>query len=140
MKKILLTTAFALALPGLALAQGMMAQEKGLSAPVIAITQVLAKNADTLNLTDDQRADLAAWLEAMPKKRAAFEDEIVAVRQELRLAIAAGKPVEERQALAQKIGRMETELVMMRSNCVDHWRAVLTPDQFAQLLTLAGVN
>ncbi|WP_136394474.1 Spy/CpxP family protein refolding chaperone [Aliigemmobacter aestuarii] len=118
----------------------MTPQEKGLSAPVIAITQVLAKNADALNLNDDQRADLAAWLEVMPKKRGAFEDEIATLRAEMRLAIAGGKPEEERRALAQKIGEMEIELIMMRSNCVDHWRSVLTPDQFAELLRLAGVQ
>jgi hypothetical protein len=27
----------------------------------------------------------------------------------------------------------------MRSNCTDHWRATLTPDQFAKMLELAAL-
>jgi hypothetical protein len=138
--RLILTTALVLALPMMAQAQMKMPQEKGLSAPVVAMTQVLAKNADALQLDDAQRAALKEWLDAMPAKRGAFEDEIVAMRAELRAAIIEGKPVEERQALADRIGAAETELVMMRSNCVDHWRGVLSADQFAQLIALATAN
>ena len=34
---------------------------------------------------------------------------------------------------------METKLVMMRSNCTDHWRATLTEAQFAKMLELAAM-
>ena len=63
----------------------------------------------------------------------------VAARAELRAAIIAGAPADERQALAAKVGEMETKLVMMRSNCTDHWRATLTEAQFAKMLELAAM-
>lgn len=142
MKSLFLATALALTLPMVSIAQQapLTPQEKGLSAPVIGLTPVLAKNADALGLNDDQKADLKAFLDTMPAKRMAMEDEAAAMRAEMTSLIAAGAPEEERQALADKIGQQETALIMMRSHCADHWRSVLTADQFAQLLQLASVN
>lgn len=140
MKSVLIAGALSLALAAPVFAQQKTPQEKGLSAPVIALTGVLAKNADALNLDDTQRADLKTWLATMPAKRGAVEDETAQLRAELRAAIVANKPVEERQALADKIGANETKLVMMRSGCTDHWRKVLSAEQFDQLLTLAKVK
>jgi hypothetical protein len=110
----------------------------GLSAPVILLTPFVRDNADALNLTEAQRADLKAWLEK-PNARAVVEQETVALRAELRAAIISGAPVANRQALADKIGANETRLVMFRSACADHWRELLSAEQFAQLLVLAGV-
>ncbi|MDZ4120196.1 copper chaperone PCu(A)C [Phaeovulum sp.] len=110
----------------------------GLSAPVILLTPFVRDNADALNLNEAQRADLKAWLEK-PNARAVVEGETVALRAELRAAIISGAPREARAALAEKIGANETRLVMFRSDCVDHWREVLSAEQFAQLLVLAGV-
>ncbi|WP_370868038.1 copper chaperone PCu(A)C [Phaeovulum sp.] len=110
----------------------------GLSAPVILLTPFVRDNAEALNLNEAQRADLKAWLEK-PNARAVVEEETVALRAELRAAIVSGAPREARAALAEKIGANETRLVMFRSDCVDHWREVLSAEQFAQLLVLAGV-
>lgn len=140
MKCFLFSAALAAALPAAAVAQDFNAQEAGLSQPVIAITAPLAKNADALKLNEEQRAALKAWLDEMPARRVAVEKETVALRLDLRQKIAAGAPVAEREALAEQIGAKETELLMMRSNCVDHWRDVLTPDQFAELLKIAKVT
>lgn len=125
-----LSTTVTAALP--ALAEGTE-----LSQPIIALTGVLAKNADALALTDDQRVALKAWLDVAPAKRKQVETEVIAQRAALRAAIIAGAPVTEREAMAKQIGATEAQLIMMRSNCTDHWRAVLTADQFAQLVTLA---
>lgn len=138
MKNLMLSAALVLALPVSALAQQPLSpQEKGLSAPIIALTPVLAKNADALMLDEAQKADLKAFMATMPAKRMAFEDETAALRKDLHDAIATGAPVADREALAAKIGANETALLVMRSNCADHWRGVLTPEQFAQLLVLA---
>jgi len=137
MKSLMLSTALLLGLASGALAQVATPQEKGLSAPIVALTPVLAKNADLLKLDDAQKADLKAFLDTMPAKRMAFEDETAALRKELHDAILADAPVADREALAARIGAHETQLVMMRSGCVDHWRSVLSADQFAQLVALA---
>lgn len=142
MKHVLLTAALIAALPMAALAESkpLTPEQKGLSAPVIMLTPVLAANADALGLDEAQKAAVKAFVAEMPAKRMALEDATVALRTELRGKIAQGAPVAERQALAQQIGENETKLVMMRSNCTDHWRGVLSAEQFAKLLELAKVT
>ncbi len=109
-----------------------------LSTPIIRLTKVIAQNADALELSADQRSDLKAWIDTMPEKRQALEADARGKRAQLRAAILDNAPRADRQALAQEIGVLETRLVMMRSDCVDHWRDTLTKDQFAQALALAG--
>lgn len=117
------------------------AQEaKGLSQPVVAPTGVLARNADTLALTGAQRAALKDWLALAPAQRKALKGESIALRAELRAAILGNAPGAGRQALADRIDETEAALVMMRSNCTGHWRSVLTPEQFARRLALAGLG
>lgn len=136
MKKILLSAALVLATAtALPAQQGKNRSE--LSAPIVRLTPLVKQNADALGLTAEQRADLQNWLETSPAKRKALEAEAIAARAALRAAILDGAPTEERAALAAKIGEYEVKLVTMRSNCADHWRAVLTPEQFAQLVALA---
>ncbi|MCV2893659.1 Spy/CpxP family protein refolding chaperone [Lentibacter sp. XHP0401] len=138
MKTLLLGAAMVLALGAPAFAQ-QAKNAREISAPIVAFTPVIAKNADALELTEAQRADLKQWLDTMPAKRKAIEEATLTARAELRAAIVAGAPVDERQALAVKVGEMETKLVMARSNCTDHWRATLTEAQFAKMLELAAM-
>ena len=138
MKRFLLSTALLLAAaPAIHAQQGNM-KGRELSAPIVAYTPVVKKNADALGLTEAQRADLQAWISTMPAKRKAVEAEALEARAALRAAINAGAPVEERQKLAETVGAYETKLVMMRSACADHWREVLTEAQFAQMLAIAA--
>lgn len=111
-----------------------------LSKPVVILTSVIGKNVEALALTEEQRADLKAWVSTMPAKRKSLEDQAIAARAALRQAIVDGAPVADRQAIAQEVGALETKLVMMRSNCVDHWRAVLNAEQFNKALKLAGLK
>ena len=89
-------------------------------------------------MTTAQRADLKAWIESKPAQRKAVEADARGKRAQLPAAILDNAPRADRQVLAQELGVLETRLVMMRSDCVDHWRATLTEDQFAQALELAG--
>jgi len=139
MRNIIKTTALILAIAtGFGAHQAQASDMDDLSAPIIRLTKVIAKNADTLDLTAEQRADLKSWIDTMPEKRHALEADARGKRAQLRAAILDNAPRADRQALAQKVGVLETRLVMMRSDCVDHWRATLTNDQFAQAIKLAG--
>ncbi|WP_439103408.1 Spy/CpxP family protein refolding chaperone [Celeribacter marinus] len=141
MKFTSILVAASLVLTTPAFAQSMMTpQEKGLSAPVVALTGFIAKNADALALDEAQRAALKQWLDTMPAKRGALENETAELRAQLRTAIVDNADTATRQALAEQIGAKETQLVLMRSNCVDHWRGVLDDTQFGQALTLAGLK
>jgi len=136
MKKILVSAALAMAVASPAIAE----KKRELSAPIVAFTPVIKKNADALELNESQRADLAAWLAEMPAKRKALEAEALGARAELRMAIIEGAPNDERAALAERVGDIEAKLVTMRSNCTDHWREVLSEEQFDQMLKLAAAE
>lgn len=142
MKPILFALPVALCLGGAALAQMSPSDpaKTGLSRPVIQLTGLLAKNMDTLNLDEAQREDVKNWVATMPAHRKELEAETVALRAEMRQAIVDGAPIETRQALAARIGANETKMVMMRSNCTDHWREVLSAEQFAALIALAAAK
>lgn len=137
MKKTLLTAALILASATAPFAQ-QAAKRTELSAPIVVLTPVVAKNADALNLTEAQRADLQNWIATMPAKRKAVEADAITARAALRDAIVSGAPQTEREELAATVGAFETQLVLMRSACTDYWRATLTKDQFAQLLAIAN--
>jgi len=131
MKKLLLSAAAAIALSG-------AAHANELSKPIVAFTPIVAKNADTLALNAEQKVALKEWLAVMPKNRKAIEARALDARAELRMAINTGAPSAEREVIATRIGDIETELLMMRSKCTDHWREVLTEAQFAKVLDLAA--
>jgi len=133
MKSIILSTALGLAMASTAFA----AETTELSAPIVMCTPVVAKNAEALALDEKQQAAVKEWLATMPEKRKAFEADVIAMRAELRKAIHEGAPKEDRMALAEKVGDAETKMLMMRSDCADHWRSVLTEDQFAKMLEIA---
>lgn len=123
---------------GAALPDSGHAQEvRELSAPIVAYTGTIMKNADALELSEAQRADLVQWIDTKPSQRKAVEAEALAARAALRNAIDAAKPRAERQKLADRIGALEAQLVMMRSDCTDHWRSVLSEEQFTRMLAMA---
>ncbi|MFY0989755.1 hypothetical protein [Halomonas sp. C05BenzN] len=134
-------------IPALALAlalgsQATIAAERDvseLSTPVVVLTPAVARNADSLDLDETQREAVKEWLASSPAIREAHEDRMVAARAELREMILNNASSEAREAQAAAIGKMEAELLLMRSNCVDHWRGVLDERQFAQALELAGL-
>ena len=119
MKRILLCAALALAIPALAHAQqAPTPQEKGLSAPVVALMPVLMKNGEALGLDAAQKAALDAWMATAPQKRGALEDETVTLRAEMQAAILAGAPVRRpRDPGGEDPAPTKPRLIMMRSGC-----------------------
>ena len=111
-----------------------------LSTPIVVLTPAVARNADSLNLDETQRKAVQEWLANSPAVREALEDRVVKARAELRDMILHNASIEAREGQAAAIGDMEAQLLMMRSNCVDHWRSVLDEQQFAQALELAGLT
>jgi len=109
-----------------------------LSTPIVMLTPVVAKNAQELELNAEQQAALDDWLANSPAVREALEDRVIVQRGELRNMILEGADPQARAEKAAYIGQLESELLMMRSNCTDHWRDVLNEEQFARVLELAG--
>lgn len=126
---------------GMGQGQGQAARDVSeLSSPLMVLTPVIGKHADALGLTPAQRQILRQWVASAPARRAAVEDEAMQWRAKLRAAILANEPAAERQQMAQRIGELEAELLMIRSACVEHWRKHLSAEQFAQALSLAGLQ
>ena len=109
-----------------------------LSSPIVLLTPVVGKHADVLGLSPEQRRILREWVASAPAKRVAVEDQAMELRAQLREAIYQGAAPAEREALAQRIGELEAQLLMIRSLCVDHWRTHLSAEQFAMALELAS--
>lgn len=109
-----------------------------LSSPIVMLTPAIARNADRLQLDSEQRSALQDWMAKSPAVREVLEDRVVAQRNELRQMILSGADMEARTEKAALIGQLESELLMMRSNCVEYWREILTEEQFAQALQLAN--
>ena len=134
--KIVILTASVLV--GAALPQSGHAQEtQQLPAPIVTYTATIKQNAEALGLTEAQRVALAEWIGTKPAQRKAVTAEALAARAALRDAIDTGAPRVERQKLANRIGALEAQLLMMRSDCTDHWRSVLTKEQFTRMLAMA---
>ena len=109
-----------------------------LSTPIVMLTPVVAKNAEALELDTEQQVALEDWLANSPAVREALEDRVIAQRGELREMTLEGADTQARAEKAAYIGQLESELLMMRSNCTDYWRNVLNEAQFAKVLELAG--
>lgn len=109
-----------------------------LSSPVVLLTPAVAQNQDALNLNEQQRIEVKNWMSAMPTQRGAVEDQAVEKRAALRNAIIEGQSQATLDALAAEIGTIESQLLLMRAHCVNHWREVLDADQFEHALNLAG--
>ncbi|WP_301583878.1 hypothetical protein [Halomonas alkaliantarctica] len=108
-----------------------------LSSPIVMLTPVIARNADHLQLDSEQRSALKDWMAKCPAEREALEDLVVAQRNELRQMILSGANTGVRTEKAAFIGQLESDLLMMRSSCVEYWRETLNEEQFAQALQLA---
>ena len=109
-----------------------------LSSPIVLLTPAVAQNQEALQLNASQRAEVRDWMSRMPAKRGAQEDKAIEARAALRTAIINDEPQETLEALATEVGSMETQLLLMRAHCVNHWREVLNEEQFAQALRFAG--
>jgi len=109
-----------------------------LSSPIVLLTPAIAQNQEALQLNASQRAEVRDWMSRMPAQRGAQEDKAIKARAALRTAIINKEPQETLEALAAEVGAIETQLLLMRAHCVNHWREVLNEEQFEQALKLAG--
>ncbi|ACL71780.1 hypothetical protein [Thioalkalivibrio sulfidiphilus] len=135
MRKSLFAVALLLLLgTGNALAQGGV--ERELSRPIVAFMPLLVRHADALGLTEAQRAWVGEWRATAPARRQAVEQEQLKLRQQLRANVLTGADLSDREAIAEQIGQLETQLVNMRMNCVQAVRENLTAEQYRMLTDL----
>lgn len=138
LKNVVLTATCIVIFASAATAHGSSRDVSELSTPVVMLTPVVAQNAEQLGLNTQQQEALQEWMANSPAKREALEDRVIIQRKALRQMIIEGADPLDRAEKAAFIGQMESELLMMRSDCTDHWREVLSDEQFAQVIEIAG--
>jgi len=135
MRKSVIAVALLLMLgAGNALAQG--GAERELSRPIVAFMPLLVRHADTLGLDEAQRTWVNEWRATAPARRQAVEQEQLKLRQQLRAQVLTGADMGDREGIAEQIGRLETQLVNMRMNCVQAVRENLSVEQYRTLTDL----
>lgn len=130
------TLALALTLASTAAFAGERQALESYQTPAPSLMPILAKQADTLGLTADQKARLADWRKAAQAKREALEKEIVADRLAVNQAMLDGKNNADVQKMMRDVQRKEMKLVVGKLACRDNAKKILTPEQWAKLIEL----
>jgi Spy/CpxP family protein refolding chaperone len=97
----------------------------------------VARYAERLGLSEEQRAAVSQIVEASRARREALVDELEAARRDMRELLSQPVPDEGAvMAQAEVIGAGETELHKSRLRAMMEIRALLTPEQRAELLRM----
>ena len=105
-----------------------------LASPIVELIPVVKSQADSLNLSADQKAKLDAWMTDAPIKRKAVEQEQIELRAKLRQAMFSLNAEDERKGLIEQITANEAKLLSMRARCVDFLRGLLSAEQFNKVV------
>lgn len=104
--------------------------------PIAELMPLTMRYEADLKLTADQLKALDAFKkEAMPK-RLKVQQEILDARSALRMSILENKPQSEREALMKRVVDAEMAHLKARNVCVDNMKAVLSSEQYSQLVQL----
>jgi Spy/CpxP family protein refolding chaperone len=104
--------------------------------PAPSLMPILVRQADTLSLTEDQKAKLADWRKAAQPGREKLEKDIAAGHLAINQAMLDGKNNNEIQKLARDVQRKEIKLVVGKLACRDNAKKILTPEQWSKLIAL----
>ena len=128
-----------LTLGSIAMAKSVPA-DQGL--PVVELMPLVIKHEADLRLSAEQIQTLAEYRKQAMPGRISVQKKIQTLRGELRMALLAGKPAAEREALMKQVAEAEIEHFQGRDRCVEQVRKTLSAEQFAQLsqLYLAGLR
>lgn len=128
-----------LTLGSIAMAKSVPA-DQGL--PVVELMPLVIKHEADLRLSAEQIQTLAEYRKQAMPGRISVQKKIQTLRGELRMALLAGKPAAEREALMKQVAEAEIEHFQGRDRCVEQVRKTLNAEQFAELsqLYLAGLR
>lgn len=96
----------------------------------------LMANADALNVSPEQKAELKKWISANNKKTADVVKQIVELEAGVAAASLSG---EDKEALMQKFGEMadlRLKIATSKTACRDNVRKILSAEQWDKLVVL----
>ncbi|QQZ27644.1 hypothetical protein HMY34_02140 [Thiothrix subterranea] len=96
----------------------------------------IKKNLDELKLTDDQVMQVGAWFKDNSDKAAEAAKKIVESEQALAEASMSGASEADLMKQFDEITAMRRALAEQKTKCRDHMQTILTPEQWAQVVSL----
>ncbi len=97
---------------------------------------IINKQADTLKLSDEQKAKVNAWYNENNPKAAEAVKNIVAAEQALAQASMDGASLETIMKQFDEMTAMRRALAEQKTKCRDHMQAILTPEQWGQVVSM----
>ena len=104
--------------------------------PVPNYMVLLKQDPADLKLTAEQKTKLDKWFQENNAKSAEAVKNIIAAEKALAQASLEGKDKAEIMKQADAMLAMRRAMIEQKTNCLDHIREVLSPEQWTQLLTL----
>ena len=103
---------------------------------IVEFMPILVSQEKQLNLTPEQVKAITEFRKTAMPVRMALQNNLLALRANLRQAILDNAPTAEREALMEQINQTELAHMKARSRCADFVRETLSAEQFAQLVKL----
>jgi Spy/CpxP family protein refolding chaperone len=97
---------------------------------------IIKKNLDELKLTDEQVMKVGAWFKDNSDKAAAAAKQIVDAEKALAEASMSGASEADLMKQFDEMAAMRRALAEQKTKCRDHMQTILTPEQWAQVVTL----
>jgi len=104
--------------------------------PIAELMPLTMRYEADLKLSADQLKALDSYKKDAMPKRLKIQQEILDARSALRLSMLEGKPQVERDALMKRVVDAEMAHLKARNTCVENMKAVLSSEQYQQLVNL----
>ncbi len=130
--KLLIPSLLALTLSAPVLAKGTSSTE--LASPIVSLMPALVEIRNELNLDDKQDKSIDAWLASAPAKKKEHQQQVLAIRAELRKAIINRDSRVKRDELKTQLNEANTRLIELSSICTRHLHSTLSNEQYAQVV------
>ncbi len=130
--KIFVASVLAVALSAPAVAKDT---QDRLASPIIKLMPAFKEVREALKLNDEQAKTIDAWMAEAPAKRKKANQEVIAIRAELREALISRDDRAKRDAIKTKLNEANNNLIVMSSLCARMLHNTLTKEQYAQVVT-----
>lgn len=105
-----------------------------LASPIIALMPVFKEIRDELKINDEQAKTIDEWLAEAPTKKKELQQQVLAVRAELREALLARVDRAKREEIKLKLSEANNRLIVMSSLCARVLHKTLTKEQYSKVV------
>lgn len=109
----------------------------GLAGIMPNLMPIVVHQGELLDLTKEQKAELAKWRKDNHSKTHARKKEIKAAKAGIREAALNGKPIAELLEMEQALGQKRIEYITGKAACRDNMKRVLNDAQWAEVIKIS---